>query len=86
MKPSAATTVPIRGLDYHVRTWGDAGAPTLFMLHGWMDVGASFQFLIDALTRDWRVIAPDWRGFGGSGGPLSWHTHGTRPPAGSVEW
>src|SRR6266567_1045350 len=26
------------------------------------------------------------RGFGGSGGPLSWHTHGTRPPAGSVEW
>jgi pimeloyl-ACP methyl ester carboxylesterase len=34
------------------------------MLHGWMDVSASFQFLIDALTRDWRVIAPDWRGFG----------------------
>src|SRR6266581_2230307 len=26
------------------------------------------------------------RGFGGSGGPLSGHTHGTRPPAGSVEW
>src|SRR5215472_15094566 len=28
------------------------------------------------------------RGFGGSGGPLSWHTNGTRrpPPAGSVEW
>ncbi len=36
------------------------------MLHGWMDVGASFQFLVDALTRDWFVIAPDWRGFGRS--------------------
>ena len=36
------------------------------MLHGWMDVGASFQFLVDALERDWFVIAPDWRGFGGS--------------------
>lgn len=36
------------------------------MLHGWMDVGASFQFLVDALTRDWHVLAPDWRGFGQS--------------------
>jgi pimeloyl-ACP methyl ester carboxylesterase len=34
------------------------------MLHGWMDVSASFQFLVDALRGDWRVIAPDWRGFG----------------------
>ena len=31
-----------------------------------MDVGASFQFLVDALTRPWHVIAPDWRGFGRS--------------------
>lgn len=36
----------------------------LFMLHGWMDVSASFQFLVDAFARDWHVIAPDWRGFG----------------------
>jgi pimeloyl-ACP methyl ester carboxylesterase len=34
------------------------------MLHGWMDVSASFQFLVDALRGNWRVIAPDWRGFG----------------------
>ena len=47
-----------------MRKWGDAAAPKLFMLHGWMDVGASFQFLIDALTREWHVLAPDWRGFG----------------------
>ena len=64
MKPSQSLTVPIRGLDYHVRSWGEADAPKLFMLHGWMDVGASFQFLVDALQRDWHVIAPDWRGFG----------------------
>ena len=54
----------IRGLSYHVRTWGDAAAPPLFLLHGWMDVSASFQFLVDCLTREWHVIAPDWRGFG----------------------
>jgi pimeloyl-ACP methyl ester carboxylesterase len=64
LKPSVSLTVPVRGLSYHVRTWGDAGDPKLFMLHGWMDVGASFQFLVDALQRRWHVIAPDWRGFG----------------------
>ena len=58
MRPSASLTVPVRGLAYHVRTWGAENAPKLFMLHGWKDVGASFQFLIDALQRDWRVIAP----------------------------
>jgi len=63
-KLSRSFTVPIRGLGYHVRTWGEGDAPTLFMLHGWMDVGASFQFLVDALRREWHVIAPDWRGFG----------------------
>src|SRR5215510_10716987 len=33
----------------------------------------------------WRTRSSR-RGFGGSGAPLSWHTNGTRPPAGSVEW
>ena len=42
----------MRGLRYHVRTWGQADAPALFLLHGWMDVSASFQFLVDALTRE----------------------------------
>ena len=31
-----------------------------------MDVGASFQFLVDALARDWYAIAPDLRGYGRS--------------------
>ena len=47
-------------------TWGDPAAPKLFLLHGWMDVAASFQFLVDALARDWYVMAPDRRGFGRS--------------------
>src|SRR5438552_12136411 len=64
MKPSQSEFVQIRGLRYHCRCWGEALAPKLFMLHGWMDVSASFQFLVDALRGNWRVIAPDWRGFG----------------------
>jgi pimeloyl-ACP methyl ester carboxylesterase len=40
----------------------------LFLLHGWMDVSASFQPVVDELQGDWFVIAPDWRGFGLSQG------------------
>lgn len=56
--------VDLRGLDYHVLEWGAPDAQTLVMLHGWMDVAASFQFVVSALTRDWHVVAPDWQGFG----------------------
>ncbi|MES2351704.1 MAG: alpha/beta hydrolase [Pseudomonadota bacterium] len=62
--PSRSEFLAIRGLRCHVRHWGREGAPKIFMLHGWMDVGASFQFVVDALRGDWHVIAPDWRGFG----------------------
>lgn len=72
MKQSHSHFTTIRGLRYHVRTWGDAAAAPLFMFHGWMDVSASFQFLVDALKHDWYVIAPDWRGYGLS----EWTPHG----------
>ncbi|MFX5476533.1 alpha/beta fold hydrolase, partial [Acinetobacter baumannii] len=52
--------------------WGEPGAPKLFLLHGWMDVAASFQFLVDALRGRWHAIAPDWRGFGQSGWPTQY--------------
>ena len=64
MKPSESVFVDIRGLRYHCRTWGDPAQPKLFLLHGWMDVSASFQFFVDALHGDWHAIAPDWRGYG----------------------
>ena len=64
MKPSRSEFITVRGLRTHVRHWGREGAPKLFMLHGWMDVSASFQFVVDCLEGDWHVIAPDWRGFG----------------------
>jgi pimeloyl-ACP methyl ester carboxylesterase len=72
-RPAVAHTVSIRGLEYHLEAWGGPELatperPLLVLLHGWMDVGASFQFMVDALAalegpRRW-VVAPDWRGFG----------------------
>ncbi|MBI5909449.1 MAG: alpha/beta hydrolase [Betaproteobacteria bacterium] len=64
MKTNSSIFLDIRGLRYHCRIWGEADQPKLFMLHGWMDVSASYQFLVDALQADWQVIAPDWRGYG----------------------
>jgi pimeloyl-ACP methyl ester carboxylesterase len=69
MKASRSEFILVRGVRYHVRHWGDDQAPRLFMLHGWMDVSASFQFVVDCFKRDWHVIAPDWRGFGLSASP-----------------
>ncbi|MFM2120063.1 MAG: hypothetical protein RL722_1531 [Pseudomonadota bacterium] len=77
-RTSQSRFVPVRGLSYHVHLWGDPAAvtperPALVMVHGWMDVGASFQFLVDELDRLGAlppcVIAPDWRGFGRTQAP-----------------
>ena len=62
--------IPIRHLRYHVLSWGTPSAtlPPLVMVHGWMDVGASFQFVVDAFSvafaQGRQIIAPDWRGYG----------------------
>jgi pimeloyl-ACP methyl ester carboxylesterase len=56
----------LRELEYHLTRWGpDSGAPIVF-LHGFLDVGETFQFVVDRFRRDWPVLAPDWRGFGRS--------------------
>jgi len=58
--------VPIRNLTYHVLVWGQPvpDKTPLVLVHGWMDVAASYQFVVDALSHDHYVIAPDWRGYG----------------------
>lgn len=69
---------PVRGLSYHVNRWGQGlrdDAPLLVLLHGWGDVGASYQFVVDALGADWvdqrHIIAPDLRGFGRTASPYA---------------
>ena len=69
-RASRGEFVAIRNLNYHVWTWGEPspGLPPLVMVHGWMDVAASYQFVVDALSdafmRGRHIIAPDWRGYG----------------------
>ena len=71
-RTSSSEFVPIRGLSYHVRLWQGSSTsstlPPLVLVHGWMDVAASYQFMVDALSDAFAsgrtIIAPDWRGFG----------------------
>jgi pimeloyl-ACP methyl ester carboxylesterase len=72
-RPSRTEFVPIRNLKYHVLLWGEPGPGKvpLVMVHGWMDVAASYQFVIDAFEHDHYVIAPDWRGYGLTQSPVA---------------
>ena len=70
-RPFRSEFVPIRNLNYHVQVWGEPGPgkTPLVMVHGWMDVAASYQFVVDALAADHYIIAPDWRGYGQTKAP-----------------
>jgi pimeloyl-ACP methyl ester carboxylesterase len=75
-RPATSRFVTARGLSHHLLEWGSPALatperPTLVMLHGWMDVAASFQFVVDALPTERHVIALDWRGFGATDSPAA---------------
>ena len=61
----------VRGVNYCIHEWGSPTAPLFVYLHGWGDTGSTFQFVVDALQAEWRVVAPDWRGFGRSSNECS---------------
>jgi len=79
---------PIRNLRYHVLHWGAAGSdlPPLVLMHGWMDVAASYQFVVDAFSDAFMqgrtVIAADWRGFGLTGLATAGPSQGGEGPLG----
>lgn len=64
--PRIERNLLLRGVNYSISEWGDADAPLVVYLHGWADAGSTFQFVVDQLAGSWRVVAPDWRGFGRS--------------------
>ena len=65
MKKFQSEFLTLRGRRMHVRSWQkDPALPLLVMLHGWGDMSATWQFVVNELSAQWRVVAPDWRGFG----------------------
>lgn len=68
LRPAQSFQLSLRGLHYRYLQWGEPvpGQTPLVLLHGWMDVAASWQFVVDALAGTRCIVAPDWRGFGAS--------------------
>jgi pimeloyl-ACP methyl ester carboxylesterase len=61
--------VRVGELDIFYREAGPAGAPVLLLLHGFPSSSFMFRELLPALADRWRVIAPDYPGFGESSFP-----------------
>lgn len=62
-------TVRVAELSVRYRSWGEADAPPLLLLHGLTSFGAAWEPVARTLASDWRVLAPDARGHGGTDHP-----------------
>jgi pimeloyl-ACP methyl ester carboxylesterase len=62
-------TVSIQGVDVFYREAGEKTAPVLLLLHGFPTSSNMFRNLIPRLAKSFRVIAPDYPGYGFSGMP-----------------
>ena len=62
-------TVQIDGLDLFYREAGPANAPVVLLLHGFPASSFMYRDLIRQLAGQFRVVAPDYPGFGYSAAP-----------------
>lgn len=68
---TAATyhSVDVGGLPIFYRQAGDRDAPVILLLHGLPSSSRMYEPLLTRLSRDFRLIAPDYPGFGHSAAP-----------------
>ncbi|SFT29527.1 alpha/beta hydrolase [Methylobacterium sp. yr668] len=62
-------TAKVEDVNVFYREAGPAGAPVVLLLHGFPTSSHMFRNLIPLLADRYRVIAPDYPGFGGSDAP-----------------
>lgn len=62
-------TVKVDGLDIFYREAGNNSKPTILMLHGFPSSSHMYRDLINELSEDHHLIAPDYPGFGQSSSP-----------------
>ena len=69
MAPTHYRTIVVDGLNIFYREAGQAEAPAILLLHGFPSSSRMWQPLIDRLADRYRMIAPDYPGFGQSDAP-----------------
>ena len=62
-------TVKVGGLDIFYREAGPREAPAVLLLHGFPTSSQMFRNLIPLLADEYRLVAPDYPGFGHSSMP-----------------
>ena len=62
-------TIEVDGLEIFYREAGPEDAPTILLLHGFPTSSHMFRNLIPALSDRFRLVAPDYPGFGNSSMP-----------------
>ena len=67
--PTQYWTVDIDGLKIFYREAGPANAPTLLLLHGLPSSSRMYEPLFARLSDEFRLVAPDYPGFGHSDWP-----------------
>jgi pimeloyl-ACP methyl ester carboxylesterase len=72
----AYRTVTIDDLDIFYREAGPKDAPTILLLHGFPTSSHMFRNMIPALADEFRLVAPDYPGFG----------HSSAPPVGRFDY
>jgi pimeloyl-ACP methyl ester carboxylesterase len=76
MPPTRFRTVTVDDLSLFYREAGPPDAPSVLLLHGFPSSSRMWQPLIDRLANRYRLVAPDYPGFG----------HSDAPPADSFEY
>lgn len=61
--------IKIDGLDIFYREAGDKSKQTILLLHGFPSTSHMYRDLINDLSADYHLIAPDYPGFGQSSAP-----------------
>jgi pimeloyl-ACP methyl ester carboxylesterase len=62
-------TIQVNGLNLFYREAGNTASPTVLLLHGFPTSSHMFRNLIPKLADNYRVVAPDFPGFGFSDSP-----------------
>jgi pimeloyl-ACP methyl ester carboxylesterase len=57
------------GVELDVTIGGPEGAPAIIFLHGFPESARTWRFQLDDLAKDFRVVAPDQRGYARSSKP-----------------
>lgn len=63
--------VKVGGLEIFYREAGDKNKPTLLLLHGFPSSSHMYRDLMNDLSNDYHLVAPDYPGFGESSAPTT---------------